>query len=333
MQEAHVIGAGGIGVALGWALARAGWDVTVAETNPRKLEAGRRDGLAVDGIHERRVRFCAFADWVAPEDGVVLLCTKTYDNAAVLARVRARRWLVPVQNGFDPLLNASDHPCEGIASFVSQCEPDRPATRITRPGKLFFGGRRPLRQEERDVLESLADALRRGGRKPVRVVDRIEPYKASKLMYNAAISPLAASAGMDNGQLLSDPDARNLFFALLKENYRILHRRRVPLARVGPFAPWLVNRILRVPGLAPALAHFFRPGLEGTYCSMAPDMGTGRTEISAYNGHLKRLAGNDSAPVNTAVLDLINRMQERSLPPCHARLSELRDALGAGGAA
>lgn len=320
-------------MALGWALARAGWDVTVVETNPQKLTAGQRDGLAVDGINERQVRFCAFANWTAPEDSLVLLCTKTYDNADVLARLPTRRWLIPVQNGFDPLLNASDHPCEGIASFVSQCERDRPVTRITRPGDLFFGGRRHLKDEERSVLQSLVNGLRQGGWKQIRVTDRIGPYKASKLMYNAAISPLAASAGMDNGQLLSDPVARNLFFALLKENYSILRRHDVPLARIGPFPPWLVNRILRLPGLAQALAFCFRPGLAGTYCSMAPDMGTGRTEIAAYNGHLKRLAGDESAPVNTAVLNLIDRMQERSLPPCRGRLVELQDAIGAGGTA
>ena len=319
-------------MALGWALARAGWDVTMVETNPQKLDAGQRDGLTVDGVNERRVRFCAFVDWTAQEDSILLLCTKTYDNAAVLTKVRARNWLIPVQNGFDPLLDASNHPCEGIASFVSQCERDRPATRITRPGKLFFGGRRLLQKEEQGVLASLVKGLRQGGWRQVLMVDLIGPYKASKLMYNAAISPLAASAGMDNGQLLSDPVAQNLFFALLKENYSILHRRGVHLARIGLFPPWLVNRILRLPGLAQSLAHFFRPGLEGTYCSMAPDMGTGRTEVAAYNGHLKRLAGNESAPVNTAVLDLINRMQERNLLPCHARLSELRDALGTGGA-
>ncbi len=333
MQKVHVIGAGGIGVVLGWALARAGWEVTVVETNPRKLAAGRQDGLAVDGVAVRRVRFCEFADWTAPDGAPVLLCTKTYDNPAVLARVHARPGLVPVQNGFDPVLDASDHPCEGIASFVSQCERDRPSTRITRPGALYLGGRRPLDGRERGVLESLAEGLRRGGLKPVHTVDLIGPYKSAKLMYNAAISPLAASAGVDNGQLLSDPVAQHLFFALLKENYAILRRRGVRLARVGPFPPWLVNRILRLPGLAQALAHLFRPGLQGTYCSMAPDMGTGRTEIAAYNGHLKRLAGGGACPVNTAVLDLMTRMEEENLPPDRARLYELREALGTGGAA
>ena len=333
VQTVHVIGAGGIGVALGWALARADWDVTMVEVNARKLDAGKREGLTVDGVNEHRVRFCDFTSWTAPEDSVVLLCTKTYDNGAVLARMRLRRWLIPIQNGFDLVLDASDHPCEGIASFVSQCERDRPSTRITRAGELYLGGRRRLQDEERGVLESLATGLRRGGWKQVRMVNLISPYKSSKLMYNAAISPLAASAGVDNGQLLSDPVAQRLFFALLRENYAILHRHGVRLARIGPFPPWLVNRILRLPGLARALARLFRPGLEGTYCSMAPDMGTGQTEVAAYNGHLARLAQSEACPINTAVLELINRMQARSLPPCRDRLCELWNALGMGGVA
>ena len=332
VQTAHVIGAGGIGVALGWSLARGGWDVTMVDADSRKLDAGRKDGISVDGVSERRLRFSAFADWTPPESAVVLLCTKTYDNAPVLARLASRRWLVPVQNGFDPMLDASGHPCEGIASFVSQCERGRPATRITRPGELHLGGRRDLAAEERGVLQSLAAGLRRGGWKQIRLVARIGPYKFAKLMYNAAISPLAAAAGVDNGQLLSDPLAQRLFFALLRENYAILRRRGVPLARIGPFPPWLVNRILSLPGLARSLARLFRPGLRGTYCSMAPDIGTGRTEIPAYNGYLKSLAQEADCPINTAVLELIGTMHARSLSPDRQRLVELRAALGMEGA-
>ena len=100
-------------MALGWALARAGWDVTMVEVNPKKLDAGRREGVSVNGISECRLRFSDLSDWVPPEDTILLLATKTYDNAAVLARLPSRRFLVPVQNGFDPLLNASDHPIRG----------------------------------------------------------------------------------------------------------------------------------------------------------------------------------------------------------------------------
>ena len=303
----------------------------MVDANPRKVEAGRRDGLSVDGVSERRPRFRSFADWTPPESALLLLCTKTYDNAAVLARLPSRHRLVPIQNGFDPGLDASCHPCEGIASFVSQCERDRPATRLTRPGELYLGGRRPLAAGERNALHTLAAGLLRGGGKAVRVVERIGPYKSAKLMYNAAISPLAAAAGVDNGQLLGDPLAQRLFFALLRENYAILRRRGVPLARIGPFPPWVVDRILSLPGLARLLARLFRPGLRGTYCSMAPDMGTGRTEIAAYNGYLKWLAQEVDCPINTAVLELISTMHARSLSPGRARLVELGNALGMGG--
>ncbi len=312
---------------LGWFLARAGWDVTLVDANKKKLDAGCRGGISVDGANERHVRFSDFSAWAPPEHSLLLLCTKTFDNDTVLARLPQRHLLLPVQNGFDPALSASSHPCEGIASFVSQCEPNRPSTRITRTGELYLGGRRLLAAEERKILEGLAAGLLQGGWKQVRVVDLIGPYKSSKLMYNAAISPLAAAAGIDNGQLLGDPLAQRLFFALLRENYAILRRNNVSLARIGPFHPWVVDRILRLPGVSRMLARFFRPSLDGTYCSMAPDMGTGRTEVAAYNGHLHRLAQGVNCPINTAVLAMIGTMHEKGLPPGRERLVELGEVL------
>ena len=222
-------------MALGSFLARAGWEVTMVDSNPAKVEAGRKNGLELDGVAERRVGFAAFADWAPPARALLLLCTKTYDNAAVLARVPQRELLIPVQNGFDPALEESNHPFEGIASFVSQGEADRPRTRITRSGELHFGGRGHLATYQRNVLESLAAGIRQGGWDQVQVVETIGPYKSSKLMYNAAISPLAAAAGMDNEGLLHDPLAQRLFFALLRENYAILRRSGARLARIGPF--------------------------------------------------------------------------------------------------
>jgi 2-dehydropantoate 2-reductase len=162
-------------------------------------------------------------------------------------------------------------------------------------------------------------------------VDLIAAYKFTKLMYNAAMSPLTAAAGIDNEELLSDPLAQRLFFALLRENYAILRRSGVRLARIGPFHPAVVDRILSVPGLARTLAHLFQPGLRGTYCSMSPDMGTGRTEIAAYNGYLKCLARGIACPINTAVLELINTMNEQKRSPSREILSELGSALGIEG--
>src|SRR6185295_9088483 len=123
---------------------------------------------------------------------------------------------------------------EGIASFVSECLPGRVHTRITRNGKLHLG-RRSERAAGGDDgrLAELAALLRRQAPFRVEVVPDILPYKYTKLLYNAAISPLAAAAGLDNGQLLSVPAARRLFFELLRENHAILAGAGLPLGKVG----------------------------------------------------------------------------------------------------
>jgi 2-dehydropantoate 2-reductase len=328
MRSVIVIGTGGVGVVLGGALAKGGWDVTMVDVNEAKVESGRRDGIEVNGIGQQNLNFTSFAQWTQPGEAILLLCTKTYDNPTVLARISRRDLLVPIQNGFDPVLNGSNHPFEGIASFVSKCEPNRPSATITRKGTLYLGGRRTLTNREREVLDNLATGLRAGGWKRVRIVDSIGAYKSAKLLYNAAISPLAAAAGMDNEALLADSVAQRLFFALLRENYAILRLSGTRLARIGPFHPAVVDRILSVPILPQILALLFRPGLRGTYCSMTPDMGTGRTEIAAYNGHLKTLAREMACPINTAVLELMNKMNDEKRSPSRDVLSELQRATG-----
>jgi ketopantoate reductase len=160
----------------------------------------------------------------------------------------------------------------------------------------------------------------------------IAPVKHAKLMYNAAISPLAAAAGIDNGQLLSVPAARALFFALLQENYRILTAAGVELGKVGPFHPSTVAWILRRRWLAGLMAKFFEPSLHGTYCSMAGEIQKGRTEIDNYNGHLIRLAEKTGTPcpLNRAVHELVVTMTAERAEPRREVLDNLARQTGAG---
>ncbi|MBX3743721.1 MAG: ketopantoate reductase family protein [Verrucomicrobiae bacterium] len=326
----HVLGAGGIGVALGWSLARAGCEVLMVEALLEKVAAGRSAGIEVVGRPAAQIEIIRFEHWEPSDEVVTLLCTKTYDNAAVLARLGDGMRLVPVQNGFDPELDRWGHAGEGIASFVSECERDRPVTRITRAGSLHLGPRRGMTGEERADLMELAEVLEAGELFRVEWVEDIRPYKATKLMYNAAVSPLAAAAGVDNGELLRDRLARRLFFALLRENYGILKHARIPLARIGPFHPDTVSRILGTPGLPELMGHFFRPSLRGTYCSMAPDMAGEQTEVQAYNGHLIRLAGDFPCPLNRAVLSVVETIIRERLRPARERLLAV-EALWRGG--
>ena len=161
------------------------------------------------------------------------------------------------------------------------------------------------------------------------VVPDILPYKYAKLMYNAAISPLASAAGIDNGDVLRRGDVRSLFFALLRENHAILTRAGVKLGKIGPLHPTTVARILAKPWLAHALAWAFYPGLRGTYCSMANDLPAGRTEIEHYNGWLIALAGKGPCSLNRHIVSLIKNMEAKRLPPSLERIQELRGAIQA----
>lgn len=328
----HILGAGGIGTALAWGLARAGYSVILIDADHAKVTNGRKEGVTIVGLGTQQIPLVAFDDWVPPDDGFILLCTKTYDNSAALSSLPDNTFLVPVQNGFDPELERRDHVCEGIASFVSECQRDRPVTRITRPGSLHIGGRRSITDYERNQLTSLAAALGKSKLFPIKFVEDVRPYKATKLMYNAAISPLAAAAGVDNGELLTDQLAKKLFFGMLLENYAILQNAKIPLARIGPFHPDTVALILRVPALPTCMAIFFRPSLRGTYCSMAPDipLGHNHTEIDAYNGHLIRLAGNFPCPLNHAAFNLVKKVTRESLKPQRQHLQNLADNLPEG---
>lgn len=331
MEAVHIVGSGGIGCAVGYALCSEGVSITFVDADPAKIAWGRQHGVLVDQLPPQRARFVSFAEWQPPGDAVVLLCTKCYDTAAVLERLPASATLIPIQNGFDPLLHARKHALEGIASFVSECLPHRTHTRITRAGRLHFGyrssalGCRPEVPECLRVLSRKRRILNR--RVCVEMVEDILPYKYTKLMYNAAISPLASAAGIDNGQLLRLPWARALFFALLRENHAILEGAGIPLGKVGPFHPSTVAAILRRSWIAHALAWAFYPSLRGTYCSMSGDLPAGRTEIENYNGHLLELAGDAPCPLNERVYALIKRMEHERLTPRLEMLEELIDQL------
>jgi 2-dehydropantoate 2-reductase len=300
-----------------------GIDVIFVEADPAKVQWGRSHGVGLDGYPLLPAKFVHFAEWQPPQEGVILLCTKCYDNKAVLNRLPPTVTIIPVQNGFDPDLIERSY-IEGISSFVSECFPHKTHTRITRGGSLHFG-HTALSEHRREStpVESLIEVLRRHGRFRVRKVLEILPYKYAKLMYNSAISPLAAAAGLDNSQLLINSRARQLFFALLHENYRILKDAGVPLGKIGPFHPDTVDRILGFPALAWTLAWPFSLSLRNTYCSMSGDVPKGRTEIDNYNGHLLRLAGDRPCPQNRRAYALLKRMVNESLQPTLQRLDEL----------
>jgi len=326
MEEITIVGAGGIGCAVGYALQTGGMAVTFVESNPEKVAWGNSHGVRVDRRSSQRAQFIPFAEWHPNAGATILLCTKCYDNACVLERLPDTVTLIPIQNGFDPALGKSALALEGIASFVSECHPRQTDTRITRAGKLHLGGHGNgtiTHDRLKHELASLGEALSQARLFKVELVPDILPYKHTKLMYNAAISPLAAAAGLHNGQLLSVPAARRWFFDLLRENYTILSEAGVTLGKVGPFHPHTVSRILSSRIISRMLSWAFYPSLRGTYCSMYADLPAGRTEIDYYNRYLIDLAGNRPCPANRRIYELVKKMERERIPPGLHVLKEL----------
>src|ERR1700730_8392713 len=99
MDAVHIVGAGGIGCAVGHALCAAGAAVTFVDADPAKVAWGREHGVGVDGQTPQRATCVPCVGWGPPRGVPVLLCTKCYDNAAVLARLPDGADLVPIQNG------------------------------------------------------------------------------------------------------------------------------------------------------------------------------------------------------------------------------------------
>lgn len=313
--QIYIVGAGGIGCAVGYALISGGLDVTFVEVDRQKLEWGSRNGIGLDNRSLLSAKFVCFEEWKPSDTCVVILCTKCFENASILQRLPESVGVMPIQNGFDSELMERST-LEGIASFVSECFPGRTQTRITRRGDLHIG--QWGKDNEREILGEfirVLDVLKKSGDFNVKTVPNVLPYKYSKVMYNAAISPLAAMAGLDNGELLTIRKARDLFFRILQENYGILKAAGVPLGVIGPFHPDTVNRILHYPFLAKIMAKPFAYSLRNTYCSMAGDIEKGRTEIDFFNGHLIELAGDREIPFNRSIFDFLKWMEKTRQAP------------------
>src|SRR5262249_21248889 len=109
---------------------------------PAKIAWGRSHGVCVDVRRALPADFVGFEEWRPAPGDWLILCTKCYDNRAVLARVPPGATIIPIQNGFDHSLDSRGVFAEGIASFISECTPGRTHTRITRRGDLHLGVRR-----------------------------------------------------------------------------------------------------------------------------------------------------------------------------------------------
>jgi len=325
VEQFHVIGAGGIGLAIATCLYKAGKQVLLIEKNLEKIDFCKAHGAILDN-QSYPINIEPFENWAPRPKVVNILCVKCYNNDEILKKTNLQDLLFPIQNGFDELLTSRTLLGEGIASFISECNPKKTIATITRKGKLHLGPTQPWANMA--FLFQLKTDLQQGGIN-AHLVEWSLPYKNTKLMYNAAISPLTSAGGLENAALLKPGKLRTLFFQFLLENHAILKASNQPMGTIGPFHPDKVAWLLNHKWVGESMAPFFRPSLKKTYCSMFHDVIRGATEIENYNGYLSRLAQNSKSPspLNDLSLKIITQMaSERSTGNYHW-LNAILDAL------
>ena len=310
MKAVHVVGAGGIGCAAGLRpVGGRGGPSRSWRRTPAKVEAGRRDGVGVDGRPPLTAEFVPFEEWHPPADARRASAPSATTTPPCWTRLPPAAVLIPIQNGFDPRLAAHGHACEGIASFVSECEADRPHTRITRPGELHLGPEAAARRESRRGMHALGRARARG---PVPRRGRAADRAVQARQAHVQRRDLAARRGRGDRQRASSSRCPPPAGSSSRCSRRTTASSPRPAcARQGRPVP------SRDGGVDPAaevarrvMARRFEPSLRGTYCSMAGEIQKGRTEIDNYNGHLIRLAERHAkpCPLNRAAYDLVTRM-------------------------
>jgi len=295
-----VIGPGAIGLCVAVRLARltGGPAVTLIDhdgNRARRLSSRPLRIRSEAGDLEARVPVRVAAE-TAPD--LVILATKAHQ--AQSAAVAAKRWigqapLVTLQNGLGAVAEVAEAlPATSIVVGVTYQAANVVAEGVVHHAAnvsthLGYEGRRPDA-----MVEAVARLLNRAGL-PARVEADITPILWQKLLVNAALNPVAALAGVPNGEVARRPALAALLRALAEEG-------EVVARAVG----------IRLPdrSAAEAALETARTTAENR-CSMLQDLEAGRaTEVDYLNGAIVRLAGTCDVPVpvNRAVAVLVRQV-------------------------
>ncbi|MBI5595070.1 MAG: 2-dehydropantoate 2-reductase [Elusimicrobia bacterium] len=287
-----VVGPGAVGGVLAASLRRAGFAVRLAARRPAEARRLAREGLLLTDPHGRSRRVRGLLPLGAhPGPGgpclAVFLCVKARDLSSALPAARAAAGpATPVVS----LLNGVGHEPRVIrevgrsrAVFAS-CY--FAAMREGRGAVRHAGGRRVWVGEGRGnrAAARAAAAVLRAARWSVQLKGDEARVLWTKLVYNAAVNPVAALTRKANGALAADPALREVTLKTLCE------ARRAAAAAGHPPYPEMTDRGV----LAGCRA------VPDQMNSMIQDLCEGRrTEVDAILGPLVRAARRRKVPAPT----------------------------------
>jgi 2-dehydropantoate 2-reductase len=318
--ELTIVGAGAIGGITGAHLARAGHAVRLVERDRDHVEAIRRDGLAVGGRADFRIRLPVCLPEEVPEPvGVLLLAVKTLHTTEALAplvpRLAADGYVVSMQNGLEErkiaALVGADRTLGAFLTFGGH---------YAGPGHVVYSGPGTLRVGEVDGR--LTDRVRALARllsdfHPTEPTDNLDGYLWGKLILGV-IYFATATVDADVVEMFGDPDARRILSDLAGEAGAVADALGI---RVEPFDGFDARAVGRHREDPAAAARSWEGQLAYWRGSLA-----GRTGI--WRDLAQRRRRTEAGPILVALLDAAGRAGRPA--PGVRRLLAMLEELEAG---
>ncbi|BBO90646.1 ketopantoate reductase family protein [Desulfosarcina ovata] len=296
-----MIGAGAMGSLFGALLAEAGETVTLLDICTDHVNAVNANGLVIEKQNQRRtVRLPATTDpqHIGPVDLAVVFVKSAHTAAAAqtAADLAGSSGLVlTLQNGMGntEVLAESVDPSRIIAGTTAN------GATFLEPGTIRHAGSGETvigawTSTETARAATLADTFNRAGI-VTRVVDDVRAVLWAKLFINIGINAITALTGIKNGQLLDQPETRQLSREAVEEAIAVARAKGIAIDG---------DPVEKVFQIAAATGP--------NRSSMGQDVDHRRlTEISAINGFIVRMAETAGVPtpVNRTLSALVETLQ------------------------
>jgi 2-dehydropantoate 2-reductase len=231
-----VLGAGGIGGYFGARLSNAGEDIWFIARG-RHLEAMKLHGLKVHSGQERlTVPPQKISDSIADvgKADVVLFCVKSYDTESAARQIAPallkNSIIISLQNGIDNEAKIQQNISMGtvyggVAYIYSTITAPGEITRFEGPAKIVFG---PLDNTPNEQSKRIEQSFKKAG-VDVNLSSNIEQELWKKFIFITGASGVTALSRLTLGELLANPETRELIRSAMEETYAIARARHISL--------------------------------------------------------------------------------------------------------
>jgi len=302
VERVCIVGAGVIGSLFAGHLAQV-CDVCVLTRRGQHADALNRDGLRVSGKSERQARVTATADPAElPPFDVAIVATKASGLEAAAEALEGRfpeATVMTVLNGIGAEEIVREHgewPIVSAVTFMSGTRHSDTHVEYILDTETWLG---PYEETPFERVEEIADLIVSSGLKAEALPD-LRPAQWSKLIFNAAVNPVAALTGLPHDPHFSaekEPtDLGHLVRGLVEEGKAVAEAAGIELND----DPWEMNVLATQRGSA-------------HYPSMLEDVEAHRrTEIDLITGSLVREAERHdvSVPLHTALYGLVKARED-----------------------